>query len=79
MKLLLSALLVVLGLTQTVDAKTKAPAAKVTAAKVTEAENRPLLDNTPTGGITTKTDATAPAGNREYNPIYPPAMYFNFY
>jgi hypothetical protein len=79
MKLLLSALLVVLGLSQTVEAKTKAPVsdAKVTEAKAAE-KNRPPLDNTATGGITTKTDAKAPANTDGYNSLYPPAMYFSF-
>ncbi|CAN7665382.1 hypothetical protein [Mesorhizobium sp. LjNodule214] len=71
MKRALSALFVVLALSQTVEAKT-APVAAATAP--TTEESRPPLDNTPTGGITPAgTKAPATDGSQ-----YPPALYLNF-
>ncbi|TGQ34679.1 MULTISPECIES: hypothetical protein [unclassified Mesorhizobium] len=76
MKLALSALLVVLAISQTAEAKTKIP---VTNAKAATAEkSRPQLDNTPTGGITAPAGTKAvPAGEDGYS-SYPPALDIHF-
>jgi hypothetical protein len=77
MKLALSALLVVLSLSQAGEAKTKIPATETKA--TTAEESRPLLDNKPTGGIMAPDDAkAAPAGQDWYNSPYPPAFYLPF-
>jgi hypothetical protein len=72
----LSALLVVLALSQAAEAKKKNPVTEDKAAKVEQ--TRPPLDNTSTGGITTADAKAAPANQDGYNPIYPPALYLNF-
>lgn len=69
----LSALLVMLVLAQSAEAKKRAPAHQDNAAKAEE--TRPPLDNTSTGGITPAAEAKAPAGDGSQ---YPPALYFNF-
>ncbi|MCV3209394.1 hypothetical protein OHD62_23020 [Mesorhizobium sp. YC-39] len=76
MKLALSAILVLLAFSQSVEAKTKVVATGTKAA--TANESRPQLDDKPTGGITASSGAmVAPAGKDGSNP-YPPAIYFNF-
>ncbi|MDX8433583.1 MULTISPECIES: hypothetical protein [Mesorhizobium] len=75
MKLVLSALLVVLALAQAAEAKKKVPVAKDDA-KV-EA-TRPPLDNTATGGITPAGAKPATTNQDGYNSIYPPAIYLHF-
>ncbi|RVB77492.1 MAG: hypothetical protein EOS20_01560 [Mesorhizobium sp.] len=76
MKLALSALLAVLALSQTVEAKTKAV---VTDAKAATAEkSRPVLDNKATGGITASSGAMAAPAGKDVSSPYPPAIYFNF-
>jgi hypothetical protein len=76
MKLALSALLAVLALSQTVEAKTKVVATDAKAA--TAEESRPLLDNKPTGGITASSGAVAAPAGKDVSSPYPPAIYFNF-
>ncbi|MER8530727.1 hypothetical protein [Mesorhizobium sp. M0814] len=80
MKFALSALLIVLTLPQAAEAKTKIPGTKVAETKVARTEKaRPPLDNKPTGGITASPGAAArPPVKGEYNPVYPPAIYFNY-
>ena len=76
MKLAISALLVVLALSQTVEAKTKTVAADAKA--VTAEKSRPLLDNKSTGGIAASSDAMAAPADKHVSSPYPPAIYFNF-
>lgn len=73
MKLVLSALLVLLALSQAAEAKKKVPMTQDNAAKADAA--RPPLDNRSTGGITPAGDAKAPATDGSQ---YPPAIYLNF-
>ncbi|UVC18333.1 hypothetical protein [Mesorhizobium onobrychidis] len=76
MKLALSALLAVLVLSQTVEAKTKVVA---TDAKAAAAEkSRPPLDNKSTGGITASSGAMAAPADKNVSSPYPPAIYFDF-
>ncbi|TIO10674.1 hypothetical protein [Mesorhizobium sp.] len=76
MKLALSALLVVLALPQTMEAKTKVVA---TEAKVATAEKcRPLLDNKSTGGTIASSGAMGASADKKVSSPYPPAIYFNF-
>lgn len=72
MRVVLSALLVVIALSQAAEAKKNNPVTEDKAAKVEQ--TRPPLDNTSTSGIT-PADAKAASAN---NPIYPPAFYLNF-
>lgn len=73
MKLVLSTLLVLLSLSQAVEAKKKIP---VTPDNTAKAEaTRPPLDDTSTGGIRSATDAKAPVTDGAQ---YPPALYLNF-
>ncbi|SIT59202.1 Peptidoglycan-associated lipoprotein [Mesorhizobium prunaredense] len=73
MKLALSALLAVLALSQTVEAKTKVVANAATAEK-----SRPPLDNKSTGGITASSGAMAAPVDKNVSSPYPPAIYFDF-
>ena len=73
MKRALSALFVVLALSQAVEAKTKMSVTDTTAPAIEE--SRPPLDNTPTGGITPADAKAAPATDGSQ---YPPALYLNF-
>ncbi|CAH2406532.1 hypothetical protein [Mesorhizobium ventifaucium] len=75
MKLALSALLAVLALSQAVEAKTKVVATDAKAA--TAEKSQPLLDNKPTGGITSSDAMATPVDNNASSP-YPPAIYFDF-
>jgi hypothetical protein len=76
MKLALSALLGVLALSQTVEAKTKVVVTDPKAA--TAEECRPLLDNKSTGGITASPGPMAAPADKNLSSPYPPAIYFNF-
>ncbi|MER8372749.1 hypothetical protein [Mesorhizobium sp. M1406] len=73
MKLVLSALLVLLALSQVAEAKKKVLVTQDNAAKAQA--TRPPLDNASTGGIRPAADAKAPATDGMQ---YPPALYFNF-
>ncbi|RWO80896.1 hypothetical protein [Mesorhizobium sp.] len=76
MKLALSALLTVLALSQTVEAKTKVVATDAKAAKAEK--SRPPLDNKSTGGITAPSGAMAAPVDKNASSPYPPAIYFDF-
>ncbi len=76
MKLALSALLAVLALSQTVEAKTKVVATDAKAA--TAEKSRPQLDNKSTGGITASSGAMAAPVDKNVSSPYPPAIYFDF-
>ncbi|MET3577545.1 hypothetical protein ABID19_000560 [Mesorhizobium robiniae] len=76
MKLALTALLAVLALSQTVEAKTKVVATDAKAAKAEKV--RPPLDNKSTGGITAWPSAIAAPAGKDMSSPYPPAIYFNF-
>ncbi|MEI9420278.1 hypothetical protein O7A70_03700 [Mesorhizobium sp. Cs1299R1N1] len=73
MKTVLSALLVLLALSQAAEAKKKIPVTQDNAAKV-EA-TRPPLDDRSTGGIVPAAGTKAPATDGMQ---YPPALYLNF-
>ncbi len=74
MKVILSALVLALALSQAAQAKTKI---LVTDTKVTKAEkNRPPLDETATGGIAPM--GTAPTGANQSSQSYPPALDLHF-
>ncbi|ESY66665.1 MULTISPECIES: hypothetical protein [Mesorhizobium] len=73
MKLVLSALLVLLVLSQVAEAKKKVVVTQDNAA--TAQVTRPPLDDTSTGGIRSAAGATATATEGQQ---YPPALYFNF-
>ncbi|WP_214473108.1 hypothetical protein [Mesorhizobium sp. dw_380] len=73
MKLVLSALLVLLVWSQAAEAKKKVVVAQDNAAKAQLA--RPPLDDTSTGGIRSAAGATAPATDGQQ---YPPALNLNF-
>lgn len=72
MKLVLSALLVVLALSQAAEAKKKITMCGNNAAKAEE--TLPPLDNTSTGGIAVPADAKAATDGSQY----PPPLYLNF-
>ncbi|MER9300541.1 hypothetical protein NKI38_29305 [Mesorhizobium sp. M0621] len=74
MKLVLSALLVLLALSQVAEAKKKVVVTPDNAAKAQA--TRPPLDNASTGGIKPAADAKAPAIDGMQ---YPPALYLNFH
>jgi hypothetical protein len=76
MKLALSALLAVLALSQTVEAKTKVVATDDKAA--TAEKNRPPLDNKSTSGITASSGAKEAPADKNASSPYPPAIYFDF-
>ncbi|AZO00675.1 hypothetical protein EJ066_28180 [Mesorhizobium sp. M9A.F.Ca.ET.002.03.1.2] len=76
MKLALSALLAVLALSQTVEAKTKVVATDAKAAKAEK--SRPVLDDKSTGGINASSGAMAAPADKNVSSPYPPAIYFNF-
>ncbi|MGX7876483.1 hypothetical protein ACVDG5_030770 [Mesorhizobium sp. ORM6] len=73
MKLVLSALLVLLALSQVAEAKKKIPVTQDNAAKAQV--TRPPLDDTTTGGIKPAAGGKAPATKGLQ---YPPALYLNF-
>ncbi|MER8752870.1 hypothetical protein NKH57_27105 [Mesorhizobium sp. M1050] len=73
MRLVLSALLVLLALSQVAEAKKKVLVTLDNAAKAQAP--RPPLDNASTGGIRPTANPQAPATD---GPQYPPALYFNF-
>ncbi|MER8466869.1 hypothetical protein [Mesorhizobium sp. M1396] len=73
MKLVLSALLVLLALSQVAEAKKKVLVTQDNAAKAQA--TRQQLDNASTGGIRPAADAKARATDGMQ---YPPALYFNF-
>lgn len=81
MKLALPALLAVLALSQTVEAKTVEAKTKVVATddKAATAErNRPPLDNKSTSGIAASSGAKAAPADKNASSPYPPAIYFDF-
>ncbi|WP_217578490.1 hypothetical protein [Mesorhizobium sp. GbtcB19] len=73
MKVVLSALLVALALSQAAEAKTKNLA---TETKTSAEKNRPPLDQTTTGGIAPGGVKTAPQGDPDQ--AYPPALWLHF-
>ncbi|RWM67024.1 MULTISPECIES: hypothetical protein [Mesorhizobium] len=76
MKLALSALLAVLALSQTVEAKTKVVATDAKAA--TAEKTRPPLDKKSTCGINATSGAMAAPADKNASSPYPPAIYFDF-
>lgn len=76
MKLALSAVLAVLALSQTVEAKTKVVATDAKAA--TAEKTRPPLDKKSTGGINASSGAMAAPADKNASSPYPPAIYFDF-
>lgn len=73
MKIILSALLLVLVLPQVAEAKTKIPA---TETKCSTGKHRPLLDEKATGGIVPS--AGPAAKTAEPGQVYPPALWIHF-
>ncbi|MBN9547869.1 MAG: hypothetical protein J0H31_03030 [Alphaproteobacteria bacterium] len=69
----LSALLLTVALSQVAEAKKKIP---VTETKTATEKNRPLLDQTATGGIAPGGGATTQQGNP--GQAYPPALWIHF-